>query len=154
MNLGKTAGTRLANFRFRDPLFKDVKLENTIITCAKSNWFSNGKREKPISPYWSKTSKMFGHPLKNSDGVWGTTGLNWIANTTRGTDNFSHCTHAIYLYNQYPNPQVDNFLDFGDASSEGRNFKMLMPLLKWCNGFFDARLEWEDMGECLMNRLV
>ena len=47
-------------------------------------------------------------------------GTNWVPNTTRGTNNYSHFSHAIYLYEQNANPVLLQCLDantkpFGDA---------------------------------------
>jgi hypothetical protein len=36
--------------------------------------------------------------------------VTWIPNTTRGTNEYAHASHLIYLYDQYPNPAYLSFL--------------------------------------------
>ena len=39
----------------------------------------------------------------------------WIPNTTRGTNDYAHCSHLIYLYDQHPHPFITRWL--GDSST-------------------------------------
>ena len=38
-------------------------------------------------------------------------GTNWVPNTTRGANNYSHFSHAIYLYEQNANPVLLQWLN-------------------------------------------
>lgn len=80
---------------------KDVPLGNVLITCAKSRWYSGGKGPKdtktPKQGPFAKGSKLFQD-------------VTWIPNTTRGTNEYAHASHLIYLYDQYPNPAYLSFL--------------------------------------------
>ncbi len=107
--------------------WKNVNPNKTLITCAHDNFFANKKRAE--AGCWSKRSNNFGRWTKDAAGRWQTTGLRWCANTTRGSNNWIDCTHAIYLYDQNPNPHVASFLevdhkDFRDAFA-------LTELVQW-----------------------
>lgn len=81
---------------------KEVPLDNVLITCAKSRWFAGGKGPKdtkaPKQGPFAKGTKMFKD-------------VAWIPNTTRGTNDYAHASHLIYLYDQHVNPSYLNFLD-------------------------------------------
>ena len=77
---------------------KDVPAQNIPITCAKAGWYKNGN-EKVAGPF-APGSKLF-------------QGANWIANKTRGTNDYIHCSHLIYLYDQYVSPMVARWLEDG-----------------------------------------
>jgi hypothetical protein len=67
---------------------KEVPLDQVLITCAKANWFLKGKGPSDVAnprqgPF-AKGSKLF------SDAIW-------IPNTTRGTNDYAHASHLIYL---------------------------------------------------------
>lgn len=128
-------GNALRKFRERDPEFGAVAYNNTMLTCVKSNWFSNKGNTKPTSSFWSKDSRMFGRfSSENFGEAWQTTGVNWVANQTRGTNLYSDCTHAIYLYDQNPNPQVTAFLGWPNNSPKYRKFAdayALTELVQW-----------------------
>ena len=90
----------LKNLRQRE--LKDVDANNIMIACAKSAW--------------DDTDKYGG--FKKGSRLASTL---WVANTTRGTNKYAHCSHAIYLYDQNLNPAqmrwlgVDNHREFNDA---------------------------------------
>lgn len=94
----KTIRTALKNLKQRT--LKNVELEKVIITCAKKNWYKKTKGVYDLNKpgIFSTDSRMF-------------KGANWIPNTTRGTNNYSHCAHAIYLYEQNVNPILLNWLN-------------------------------------------
>jgi len=94
----KTIRTALKNLKQRTLI--NVALEKVIITCAKKNWYKNIKGSYDLNRpgIFSTDSRMF-------------KGANWIPNTTRGTNNYSHCSHAIYLYDQNVNPILLNWLN-------------------------------------------
>ena len=57
-------------------------------------------------------------------------GTNWVPNTTRGTNNYSHFSHAIYVYEQNANPVLLQWLTLTQSLSG-----MPMPLQGWSSGF-------------------
>lgn len=66
--------------------------------------------------------------------MWGTTGVRWIGNTTRGVNDHISCTHAVYLYDQHPRPQLLQFLNMPANSQAGRNFSdayALSEMVQW-----------------------
>jgi hypothetical protein len=121
------AGARVA--KTIDNLFnrswKGVKTRNTMITCAFENWHGNKKRG--LAGIWAYA---YGKWTKNKkDDFWSTDGLQWLANTTRGSNRWIKCTHLIYLYCQNPNPSVTSYLDV-----KGREFDdafALTELVQW-----------------------
>ncbi|MDC1384005.1 hypothetical protein N8500_11090 [Candidatus Puniceispirillum sp.] len=54
---------------------------------------------------------------------------NWIANTTRGTNDYIHCSHFIYLYNQSINHVVARWL--GNSSRAFNDAYALTKLIQW-----------------------
>ena len=100
----------LKNLRGRQ--LKGLDLSNVLLTCKKDAWVKdNGK-----AGVFAQGSKMFEN-------------TNWIANTTRGTNEYAHCSHLIYLYDQHVNPVVARWLNehtrsFDDAYA-------LTELIQW-----------------------
>ena len=54
---------------------------------------------------------------------------NWIANTTRGTNDYIHCSHLIYLYDKHLNKFVARWLN--DESRRFDNAHALTELIQW-----------------------
>jgi len=54
---------------------------------------------------------------------------NWIANTTRGINDYAHCSHLIYLYDQHINPVVARWLN--DKSRQFNDAYALTELIQW-----------------------
>jgi len=106
----------LKNLKQRD--LAGVDLKNLIITCAKQNWFHrSGSSYNEAKPsLFSIDSRM----LK---------GANWLPNTTRGTNDYLHCTHAIYLYEQNANPILLNWLDANDT--QFKSDYALTEMVQW-----------------------
>ena len=47
--------------------------------------------------------------------------MTWLPNTTRGTNDYAHASHLIYLYDQYVNPAYLQFLGIaGDRAAQDR----------------------------------
>ena len=103
----------LKNLRCRD--LKGIPLENILITCLKAGWFKNNKSSKKVSGNYSKSSKTFN--------------ANWVSNTTRGTNKYSHCSHLIYLYDQNINPLVGRWIN--DCSKHFNDRYALTELVQW-----------------------
>ena len=111
----KTVRSGLKNWRERH--LKGVPLENIMVTCAESHWrdpkaFQNGKL------------KLTGFAKTTGFGK-----VHWVANQTRGTNDYSHCSHLIYLYDKHPMPPITQWLEcptkeFSDAYG-------LTELIQW-----------------------
>ena len=111
---GQEAGVSKASYRkamvnglknLRGRQLKDIPAQNILITCAKPGWYKNGN--KKVAGPLASGSKLF-------------QGANWIPNTTGGTNDYMHCSHLIYLYDQHINPVVARWLEdstgaFNDA---------------------------------------
>ena len=95
-----------------------VDLENLMITCAKKNWLKplGSDYDKAKPSLFSINSRMF-------------KGANWLPNTTRGTNDYIHCTHAIYLYEQNVNPISLRWLNTDNA--EFRAAYALTEMVQW-----------------------
>ncbi len=57
----------------------------------KNVWYRNG--DKTDSGSFASGFELF-------------KGANWVAKVTRGTNDYAHCSHLIYLYDQHMNPYV------------------------------------------------
>ena len=89
-----------------------------MITCAKSNWYHTTRRKSDVTragPF-SKNSRMFKD-------------INWVPNTTRGTNNYAHCSHAIYLYEQNANPILLRWL--GADTKVFKDLYALSEMVQW-----------------------
>ena len=99
----------LKNLRSRQ--LKGVQLDDILVTCKKDAWF---KQENKAGVF-AKGSKMFQ--------------ANWIANTTRGTNDYAHCSHLIYLYDQHVNPVVGRWVNNSSRSFD--DAYALTELIQW-----------------------
>ena len=111
----KVVRSGLKNWRARH--VKDVPLENIMVTCAEANW---------------RDSKAFKSGKLKLRGFAKTTGLgkvNWVANQTRGTNDYSHCSHLVYLYDKHPMPPITQWL--GCPTKEFRDAYGLTELIQW-----------------------
>jgi hypothetical protein len=101
-----------------------ISLEDIMITCAKSNWYHTTRRKSDVTragPF-SKNSRMFKD-------------INWVPNTTRGTNNYAHCSHAIYLYEQNANPILLRWL-----GADTKVFKALYALSEMVQWIWRTRV--------------
>ena len=100
----------LKNFRARQ--LKGLDLSNVLLTCKKDAWVKdNGK-----AGVFADGSKMFKK-------------TNWIANTTRGTNKYDHCSHLVYLYDQHVNPVLARWVN--NQSSMFNDAYALTELIQW-----------------------
>lgn len=106
----KSVSTALKNLKQRH--LKGVDERNILITCAKEQWYA--KHDKPAA--FASGSRMFNK-------------VNWIPNTTRGTNEYDHCTHLIYLYDQYANPTILRWLGIADRKFQDQY--ALTELIQW-----------------------
>ena len=111
-NYCRTVVNALKNLRGRQ--LKDVPAENILITCAKEGWYKKGN-EGVAGPFASG-SKLF-------------QGANWVAKITRGTNDYAHCSHLVYLYDQHMNPMVARWLE--DNSRAFDDAYALTELIQW-----------------------
>jgi hypothetical protein len=74
-----------------------VHSSNLILTCAQSGWTNKHGR----SGKFAAGTKLF-------------EGAHWVANQTRGTNQYRHCSHVAYFWRQNPNPHVARFLGCDD----------------------------------------
>ena len=104
-----------------------VGINNILITCKKDAWrkASNDNQPKPESEENEKTKSKPGVFAKNSR----LKDVNWISNTTRGTNDYIHCSHLVYLYDQNINPVVARWL--GDSSRAFNDAYALTELIQW-----------------------
>jgi hypothetical protein len=89
---GQLAGMSNSNYfrtvvnalkKLRGRQLKDVPAENILITWAKDGWYKKGNVD--VAGPFASGSKLF-------------QGANWVAKVTRGTNDYVHCSHLIYLY--------------------------------------------------------
>ena len=85
---------------------KGVPLENIIVTCVKRMWFKNDKSHSDLKGTGKRAKAG---PFAERTGLF--KGVNWLPNTTRGTNDYDHCSHVIYLYDQYTSPAVGYWLN-------------------------------------------
>lgn len=129
--------------KFRDSELYGVNLNSVMMTCARELWHDNKLEQKPKAGRLAKHTRMFGRPLKAEEfnkitetyeESWTTTGVTFVPNTTRGTNDYAGCTTAVYLYDQYPNPQLLTFLGMARNSDEAHQFcnaYALTELVQW-----------------------
>ena len=88
--------------------------ENILITCAKDAWYKKGNVD--VAGPSASGSKLF-------------KGANWVAKVTRGTNDYAHCSHLIYLYDQHMNPYVARWLE--DNSRAFDDAYALTEMIQW-----------------------
>ena len=108
----RTVVNALKNLRGRQ--LKDVPAENILITCAKDAWYKKGNVD--VAGPFASGSKLF-------------KGANWVAKVTRGTNDYAHCSHLIYLYDQHMNPYVARWLE--DNSRAFDDAYALTEMIQW-----------------------
>ena len=108
----RTIVNALKNLRGRQ--LKDVPAENILITCAKDGWYKKGNVN--VAGPFASGSKLFQR-------------ANWVPKITRGTNNYAHCSHLIYLYDQYMNPLVIRWLEEDKGAFEDEY--ALTELIQW-----------------------
>jgi len=99
----------------RERKLKDVDLKDILITCKKDAWFEENKNKDAKPGVFAKNSRL-------SKALW-------IANTTRGTNDYAHCSHLIYLYDQHPNQYLTRWL--GNSSRKFADQYALTELVQW-----------------------
>ena len=111
----KTVQSALKNWRSR--FLMGVPLENIMVTCAEINW---------RNPKAFKSNKLRLNGFSKGTGLGK---VNWVANQTRGTNQYSHCSHLFYLYDKYPMPPIAQWL--GSPTKEFSDAYALTELIQW-----------------------
>lgn len=106
----KTVSTALKKTRER--LLHGIDKDQIMITCSKSMWYAANGRPGPFA----SGSRMF-------------EGTHWVPNTTRGTNNYRHCSHLFYLWDQNLNPRIAEFL--GTHTQRHRDMYAVSELIQW-----------------------
>lgn len=129
--------------KFKDRALGNVDLQEVMLTAARPVWCAHTTGDRPEAAKLAANARLFGHAKRKvrfaadkQDEVkeWSTTGVQFVPNTTRGTNKYSNCTIAIYLYDQHPQPQLLNFLGYPQGSAEAREFAdayALTELVQW-----------------------
>lgn len=97
----------LNNLSNRD--LKGVPRSDIIVTCIKEAWFDGARSHDDLLS--SERNAKAGKFAKGS-GLFNT---NWLPNTTRGSNRWSHCSHIVYLYDQFSSPSVKNWLGMSSS---------------------------------------
>jgi len=111
----KSVQCGLKNWRARH--LKDVPLEQVMLTCAEINW---------RDPKASISGKLW---LKGFSKSTGLGKVHWVANQTRGTNDYAQCSHLIYLYDKHPMPPITQWL--GCSTKEFTDAYGLTELIQW-----------------------
>lgn len=117
----------------------DTHRGTVMLTCARDLWCGSPKSKQPVAGPIAKDSRLFGNAVRQYDSAgfadgWGTTGVKFVANTTRGVNDYIHCRTAIYLYDQHPNPNITLFLGMPKGSKAECEFSdayALSELVQW-----------------------
>ncbi len=129
--------------KFKDRELYGVDPTTVMLTCARGLWHDAATGQKPKAGRLARHTRLFGRALKEEvynndsetfDEVWTTSGVSFVPNTTRGTNDHIGCTTAVYLYDQHPNPQLLTFLGMKRNSNEAHRFSdayALTELVQW-----------------------
>ena len=105
-----------------------VDINNILLTSIKDAWIKAANDNNRDTEDEDETPKknikpgVFAKDSRMKD-------VNWIANTTRGTNDYMHCSHLIYLYDQNINFIVARWL--GDSSRAFNDAYALTELIQW-----------------------
>ena len=86
-----TVSAALKNLRSRS--LRGVEAKDIMITCRKDKWLDHNDSRKGAFAYQSKL-----------------TAACWIAKTTKGTNEYRNCTHAVYLSKLNLSPNIIDYL--------------------------------------------
>ena len=96
---GKAASkvsTALKNLKSRQ--LRGIATDRILITCRKDKWLDADDKAKGLFAHGSKL-----------------TAANWIAKTTKGTNDYMHCSHAVHLTKLNLSPNIKSYLGAGKA---------------------------------------
>jgi len=106
--LKATIANKLMNTRGRH--MKGISPENIIITCRKDLWFD---KNDEISSF-AKDARL--------------AKANWVHKSTKGTNAYRNCTHAVHMFDLNMNPSVKKFLN---VSKEDEDMWKQSELIQW-----------------------
>ena len=106
--LKATIANKLMNTRGRH--MKGISPENIIITCRKDLWFD---KNDEISSF-AKGARL--------------AKANWVHKSTKGTNAYRNCTHAVHMFDLNMNPSVKKFLN---VSKEDEDLWKQSELIQW-----------------------
>ena len=92
--VARKVSTALKNLRSRQ--LRGIDTNEILITCRKDKWLDADNRAKGLFANGSK--------LKTA---------NWIAKTTKGTNDYMHCSHAVHLSRLHLSPNIKSYLGVG-----------------------------------------
>lgn len=109
---GKQVKSKIANKlkNTKDRGMKGVIPENIMITCRKDVWLD---KDGEISTF-AKDARL--------------TKAKWVHKSTKGTNAYRNCTHAIHMYDLNLNPSVKKYLGI---SNEQEDLWRQSELLQW-----------------------
>ena len=87
-----------------------------MITCAKNNWYHKGISDNGKPGGFAKNSRM--------------QKARWVANTTRGTNDYIDFRTAIYLWDQYMNPYISRWLGL-EKDRKANDRYAVTELVQW-----------------------
>ena len=105
-----------------------VDINNILLTSMKDAWIKAANDNNPDTEDEDETPKknikpsVFAKDSRMKD-------ANWIANITRGTNDYMHCCQLIYLYDQNINFIVARWL--GDSPKAFNDAYALTELIQW-----------------------
>jgi len=105
-----------------------VDIDNILLTSKKDAWIKAANDNKRHDEDEGETPKKNSKPGVFAKGSR-MKDVNWIANTTRGTNDYMHCSHLIYLYDQNINPVLARWLD--NSSQDFKDAYALTELIQW-----------------------
>jgi len=105
-----------------------VDINNILLTSKKDAWNKAANDNNPNTADEDETPKKNSKPSVFAKGSR-MKDVNWVANTTRGTNDYMHCSHLIYLYDQNINFIVARWL--GDSSQAFKDAYALTELIQW-----------------------
>lgn len=105
----KKVSTALMNLRGRE--LAGVEADSIMLSCNKSKWHDQYDRPKGLFATGSKLGRV-----------------NFLPKTTRGTNKYRHCTHAVYLNDLRLNPAEKEWLGWTKEQEEAW---ALSELIQW-----------------------
>ncbi|WP_282182874.1 hypothetical protein [Aliiroseovarius marinus] len=95
----------------------EIQLSKVLITTPKEKWFWKGKAPTKTAESEGNVPFKPGPYAKNSRLVSRQDRAKWIPNTTRGTNDYRDATHLIYIYDQFLNPNIQQWFGGADVIS-------------------------------------
>lgn len=111
----KKVSNALMNLRGRELV--GVPQENIILSCNKEKW-SDGKTDK--------NGKLKGNGPFAQDSTLAK--VNWLPRTVRATNDYRHCSHAVYLNDLRLNPSISAWLGW---TKDDEDKWAISELIQW-----------------------